>query len=167
MVVNGPGVSQQSSQSNKGIYIFLLRLMEPQKIRVGALGNFLFPDGWYIYTGRAKQNLHKRVEHHWASKEYRRWHIDYLTAAERIEPIGAVLLTTDNNPNLDECWVNQRVGRMLAAETIVPGFGASDCHQKCPAHLWFSFRPISLLEITPLFPMSALLLPPVEKVAVG
>ena len=141
---------------DRGLYLFLLRLREPAEIKVGALGTFIFPNGWYIYTGRARRNLRQRVERHLSTKRRRRWHIDYLTTIDTADRIVPEL----DDPAHDECWANQRVGRLLAAEAVVPGFGASDCVDGCPAHLWFSFRPLSLLEIRPLFPDARLLLPP-------
>lgn len=144
---------------NRGVYLVLVRRRRAIRIKVGALGWFDFPAGWYVYTGKARRGLQQRVIRHWSPRRRVRWHVDYLTAAPGSEPIGAVLLTEPDHADLQECWINQRVGAMLAGHAVVPGFGASDCTSGCPAHLWLTREPCSLLEIARISPRTLLLVP--------
>lgn len=140
-----------------GYYVFLLRLIEPTTVRIGALGEHLFAAGWYLYTGRARRNLHERVARHWSLKPTRRWHFDYLSNVLGSEPVGAVVVPLDGA--LDECSLNRRVGALVGSHVPVPGFGASDCRSDCPAHLWYSAAPVSLLGLSRVHGEAAILMP--------
>lgn len=142
---------------DRGLYVFVMRLKTPDTIDVGALGRFHFPAGWYLYTGSARRGLPQRVERHWALKKNLRWHMDYLSTALDSEPVGAVVLPLD--AGLAECELNLLVGRLVAGQTPAPGFGASDCRAGCPAHLWHSKAPVSLLAVAQIHPRAAVLLP--------
>lgn len=142
---------------DSGIYVFVMRLREPCDIEVGSLGRFVFPAGWYLYTGSARRNLRGRIERHWNLKKTLRWHIDHLSTAPDSEPVGAVVLPLE--AGISECALNQRVGRMIAGRTIAPGFGASDCLSDCPAHLWYSRAAVSLLAIARIHPEAGVLIP--------
>jgi Uri superfamily endonuclease len=142
---------------DSGLYVFVMRLRTADFIEVGALGRFHFAPGWYLYTGSATRGLHKRVERHWSLKKKVRWHMDYLSTAVDAEPVGAVLVPGD--AGLNECELNQQVGQMIAGSVLAPGFGASDCQADCPAHLWFSLAPVSLLAVAQVNPRAAVLLP--------
>lgn len=142
---------------DRGLYVFVMRLKTPDFIQVGALGRFHFPAGWYLYTGSASRNLHKRVERHWSLKKKVRWHIDHLATAPDSEPVGAVLIPQD--AGLTECQLNQMAGRLVGGQALAPGFGASDCKAGCPAHLWFSLAPVSLLGVARVHPLAAVILP--------
>lgn len=146
-----------------GLYVFVMRLLEPQPVQVGALGLFHFPPGWYLYTGSAKRGLRKRVERHWSLKQKLRWHMDYLATAPSSEPVGAVVLPLD--AGLTECELNQAMGRMFGGQTPVPGFGASDCRNGCPAHLFFSKAAVSLLAVARVHEDAAVLIPGLDGVA--
>jgi len=127
------------------------------RVRVGRLGTFRFPPGTYVYTGRAARGLQARVRRHvrWCHGRAGReasgcthgrsrragtrgtrqerarpkfWHIDYLLARREVHVERVVLASPDPG---NECAVNQTVRGMA----VVPGFGASDCRQRCRAHL--------------------------------
>ncbi len=140
-----------------GLYVFLMRLREFQQLEIGALGEHAFPPGWYLYVGSARRGLAKRVERHWSLKKAVRWHIDYLSTAVGSEPVGAVIIPT--SAGLTECEVNQKIGLMDGNQTLVSGFGASDCRAGCPAHLWYSRTPVSLLTVARVHPQAAVLIP--------
>ncbi len=140
-----------------GLYVFLMRLTEPQSVQVGALGLFEFPEGWYLYTGRAKRGLAKRVERHWTLKQKLRWHIDYLATAAGSEPVGAIVIP--ESAGISECFLNQLIGQKFGGQVPAPGFGASDCRNGCPAHLYFSRAPVSLLAMAQVHPEAAVLIP--------
>jgi Uri superfamily endonuclease len=111
-------------------YQLLLRLRHPRTLRIGALGSFTFPAGYYLYSGSARRNLTARLARHCRREKPLRWHIDYLTSHEDVEVIGTRTF------HGTECELNQGVpGRIIA-----PGFGASDCRSGCGAHLKYLGR---------------------------
>ncbi len=140
-----------------GLYVFLLRLTSASTLTVGALGEHFFPAGWYMYTGSARTNLQKRVERHWSVKPSRRWHFDYLSTALGSEPVGAIVVPSE--AGLTECELNRRVGNLVGNQVPVPKFGASDCRAGCPAHLYFSGAPVSLLGLARLHEQAGILMP--------
>ncbi|NOX91073.1 MAG: GIY-YIG nuclease family protein [Gammaproteobacteria bacterium] len=100
-------------------------LRQAQQVRVGRLSSFLFPAGYYLYTGSARRNLAARVRRHLSRQKKLRWHIDYLLMASATQ-VTAVGLFSET-----ECRCNQRInGKILLA-----GFGASDCRARCGSHL--------------------------------
>lgn len=50
-------------------YCLLIELKSAQKIKVGKLGVFEFPQGYYIYTGSAMNNLNARIARHFSKKK--------------------------------------------------------------------------------------------------
>ena len=157
--------SRTQSPPDAGIYLLLLRLEAPVRLTVGALGRFSFPAGWYVYTGTSRRNLHARLERHFATHKKKRWHIDYLTSAALLTPVGAVMFT-GKTADEGECALNRRVGALLGLVQFTPGFGASDCHNGCGAHLWYTARPISLLQLAGVAPRASYLLPVQPRVSV-
>ena len=133
-----------------GVYQLWIRLARAATLEVGRLGNCAFPAGDYVYTGRASRALPARVARYFrltggiaiadtlASAGTRRageprchWHIDYLLSV-RAARIAAVRVASDD-PEA-ECAVHQAMARW--GDCVAPGFGASDCRHRCPAHLW-------------------------------
>lgn len=106
-------------------YQLLIELAAAQRIQVGRLGEFRFPAGRYVYTGSARRALAARIARHLAAAKTRRWHIDFLLAAEGAR-IVAVLTFQEA-----ECARNQRT----LGTILIPGFGASDCRSGCVSHL--------------------------------
>jgi Uri superfamily endonuclease len=88
-----------------------------------------------------------------------RWHIDWLVETPTAEALGAVVVTQAENSDWNECALNKRVGAALAAACPVPGFGASDCSDRCPAHLWYVEHPLSLLQLAGISPAATVVLP--------
>jgi len=140
-----------------GLYVFLLRLKSPATLVIGALGEHHFPAGWYMYTGSARKSLPQRVTRHWSLKTTRHWHIDHLTTALDSEPVGAVVVPI--GAGISECDLNRRVGAMVAGQVPVQKFGASDCRAGCPAHLYFSGAPVSLLGLARVHELAGILMP--------
>jgi Uri superfamily endonuclease len=106
-------------------YQLRIDVKRPVRIRVGRLGNFLFPAGRYIYTGSAKRNLEARIARHLRKEKTLRWHIDWLLSASGVT-VAEVSRSCEG-----ECALNQKI----AGKIVVPGFGASDCHYGCGSHL--------------------------------
>jgi len=112
----------------RGAYQLLIHLGEPKRIKVGALGEFLFPKGFYVYTGSGMGGIEGRVARHLRRRKKLRWHIDYLlqhasvVGVREVEAVKRV-----------ECRLNEEVLSLPGARVIAPGFGSSDC--SCPSHL--------------------------------
>jgi sugar fermentation stimulation protein A len=97
-------------------------------LRVGKLGVFTFPAGYYVYTGSAMRGLRARLDRHRRRRKKLWWHIDYLL--RRAEIVEVVDVPTRRRV---ECALNRRVLAMAGARVVVRGFGASDC--SCATHL--------------------------------
>ncbi len=116
--------------AGKGTYTLVMFLPEPRRIKVGALGELYFSEGYYAYTGSALGGGgFARVTRHRAvasgKNKTKQWHIDYL-----LPYVEVVEVVTSPRP---ECAVAGYIDGRLAR---VPGFGCSDC--RCPSHLHYS-----------------------------
>ena len=116
-----------------GTYVLALWLAAPQTIRVGRLGEFRFPAGWYLYAGSAlgPGGLKARLARHLrrvGNEKQTHWHIDYLR--ERATWGGAWGRASGKR---EECAWASALCRLPGARIEVPGFGASDC--RCAGHL--------------------------------
>ncbi len=124
----------------KGVYCLVL-FLEASTIRVGALGNLMFPRGWYVYAGSAQgPGGLKRVQRHISlarfKKQTRHWHIDYL-----LGDLEATLLSVQcaRTTRSVECDLAKAVGGIPVA-----AFGCSDCH--CNSHLsYFDRDPVDMI----------------------
>lgn len=123
--------------NGKGAYALLLALPRSRTLRIGRLGTFCFPAGYYIYLGSAlgPGGLAARLTRHRQREKKQHWHIDYLRPTAGLEQIWA--LNTDER---SECRWAAAAQTLPTASVPAPRFGASDC--RCPAHLFqFSTRP--------------------------
>lgn len=112
-------------------YCLLIELKSAQKIRIGKLGTFEFPQGYYIYTGSAMNNLNARIARHFSKQKRAHWHIDYLLAnAEVIDFFVS---------QKKECELNSEIFEIPGAAVLAEKFGSSDCG--CKSHLAY-FRKI-------------------------
>jgi Uri superfamily endonuclease len=106
-------------------YQLFIAVSQRVTCRIGKLGTFSLPAGQYVYTGSARRALEARIARHLRQDKAMRWHIDYLLGTA-----GVTITEVWRSPRA-ECALNQAVeGHILAA-----GFGASDCHAGCGAHL--------------------------------
>lgn len=112
----------------KGAYVLLIKLSEDRDLRIGALGEFFFPAGFYVYTGSSMTNLEKRVRRHFSKRKKTRWHIDYLL--HEAEIIQAILFPSEEK---EECKVNEVIFNSSEGAPLAKGFGSSDC--TCETHL--------------------------------
>ncbi|MBI2866155.1 MAG: GIY-YIG nuclease family protein [Chloroflexi bacterium] len=124
--LEGWGVPERAQVPPSGTYLLMAALSEATRLRIGALGQFDFPAGCYLYVGRAKRGLAARLERHHRQRKRLHWHIDYLLTAARIQEVW---VTTE----LLECAWAGRLRDLLGSAIPVPGFGSSDC--RCPSHL--------------------------------
>jgi Uri superfamily endonuclease len=106
-------------------YQLKIEIERPVTLRIGRLGEFLFPAGRYVYTGSARRNLEARIARHLRQEKTLRWHIDWLLSADAVS-VAAVVRS-----GAEECVLNQKARGVV----LVPGFGASDCRSGCGSHL--------------------------------
>jgi endonuclease-3 len=119
-----------ASFEGKGTYTLVMRLQEGRKLKIGALGEIYFDEGFYAYTGSAlgaggfsRVARHKEVSA--GRNRAKQWHIDYLLPCVEI-------VETITSPRL-ECSVAAGIDRELSR---IAGFGCSDCN--CPSHLHYT-----------------------------
>ena len=120
------------AEAQPGTYVLILSLAVPLALTVGRLGTFTLAPGRYAYVGSAHGpgGLRARVNRHLRQEKRLHWHIDYLTAALPIQHVYAVA----SAQKLECAWV-RRLLALPGASVPIPGFGSSDCHEGCPAHL--------------------------------
>jgi Uri superfamily endonuclease len=123
-----------------GGYILELFLAQPVTLQVGHLGEFTFPAVAYLYFGSAcgPGGLRARLTRHMlpSSTHPLHWHIDYLRVVAELRAFGYLVGSCQEQAALRlECHWSQAITRLPGSRVPVPGFGASDCHLGCPAHL--------------------------------
>ena len=123
-----------------GAYALHLHLEEQSQIRVGRLGERLFPPAEYIYLGSAlgPGGLHARLERHLSNNSEKRnhWHIDYLRKYCEVRCIYYLAWQAHKNQAIHlECAWSQILIMSPGGSVPVKHFGASDCRSGCPAHL--------------------------------
>ncbi|HDR04139.1 MAG TPA: DUF123 domain-containing protein [Candidatus Marinimicrobia bacterium] len=87
--------------------------------------------GVYIYTGRSKRWIEKRISRHLKQMKPLQWHIDQLTTHPQMTKIKYHIF---NLPAEMECYLNQSLEQEPDFLRFIPGFGNSDCHA-CRGHL--------------------------------
>ena len=99
--------------------------------RIGALGEFEFQLGIYVYVGSAlgPGGLKARVGRHLRKNKKLKWHFDYLS--ELLVPAGLYCEVT--NERLECVWA----AKLAETGGLAPvaGFGSSDC--SCFSHLLY------------------------------
>ena len=87
-----------------------------QQLRIGALGVFDFPPGWYVYIGSAfgPGGITARVTRHARAAKRLHWHIDYLLEHADIEAI-TVLRTRERFTTRLCAWCNDKLPTRLCA----------------------------------------------------
>lgn len=111
-----------------GTYTLLLWSSGTPCLQIGRLGCFVFPRGYYTYTGSARRGLASRLHRHIHGASTRHWHIDYLRPHVRV-----LDWQTYAGGVQPECQLNQLL--LPAGQVIVPRFGSSDC--RCASHLLY------------------------------
>jgi Uri superfamily endonuclease len=117
-----------------GCYSLIIDLKRKKTIRVGKLGQAIFPVGTYVYTGSAMKGLGARLRRHCAKTKKIRWHIDYLLTLPEARIRQVILYSAAPG---QECRQNKRIAARPGATVILKNFGASDCKSGCVSHLFF------------------------------
>lgn len=123
--------------SQPGAYLLALHLPRAVRLKVGALGEVLFPEGVYLYAGSAQGpgGVRARLGRHLRGSVRRRWHVDYLRAAAA--PLACWWTLEPSAAMPWECLWSQRLAALPQVRVPMPGFGASDCRWGCAAHLLY------------------------------
>ena len=119
----------KGSVQKRGIYTLIIKLSNNKEIKIGWLGTFVFPKGYYVYTGSAQNGLEKRIDRHLSSEKKLYWHIDYLLYYAKVIKVVRYV------GRKDECKLNSVTGQCAGATQIVKKFGSSDCN--CVTHLYY------------------------------
>jgi Uri superfamily endonuclease len=113
-----------------GLYVLVIRLKKNQKIKVTKWSETYFSSGCYLYVGRAKRGLKKRLERHLRKDKKLFWHIDYFLGRAEVMEVWIKL------DSLDECRRVSQIRKFLENSAIPQKkFGASDC--RCSGHLLY------------------------------
>lgn len=138
-----------------GTYALVIFLPRKQTIRIGKLGAFKFPRGYYLYIGSAMSGMSARIArhlvnnrlasrkkneqdnaaiNHWRERKKKmHWHIDYFLEHAQVKEVW-----THRGAERFEClWAQAALG-LPKAKVIAPRFGASDCN--CAAHFVYFAR---------------------------
>ena len=119
-----------------GTYALEIMLPRPQTLQLKGAA-FQLPMAHYIYFGSAfgSGGLHARLGRHIRGGSTKHWHIDHLRAFGEVTAFS-YLEHPKRYPEVPlECRWAQAFVALPEAEIPIPGFGASDCHASCPAHL--------------------------------
>lgn len=114
-----------------GTYALFLALEESREIRIGRLGEFVFPAGVLAYIGSARGpgGLKSRLARHLRTSKPQVWHVDFLRPFTH-----PVALWWTGGAAQRECVWAETMARMPDASIPAAGFGSSDC--RCPTHLF-------------------------------
>ncbi|MEM0465358.1 MAG: GIY-YIG nuclease family protein [Candidatus Pacearchaeota archaeon] len=113
----------------RGIYILIIRVKKPLKIKIGKLGIINFTKGNYAYIGSAQNNLEKRIMRHKSKSKKKKlhWHIDYLLNNKNSKIIK---IFYKKKSKKYECIIAKKLSKK---RNIINKFGCSDC--TCKSHL--------------------------------
>ncbi|MCD6502712.1 MAG: DUF123 domain-containing protein [Thermoplasmata archaeon] len=112
----------------RGTYILILRVTKSRRVNVGSLGYVTLTPGYYFYVGSGKRGVNHRIRRHFARKKKPHWHIDYVTTASDVYPIGYLYVPLFVEEDLARC-----LSRNLS---FLKGFGCSD--SRAPSHMFYS-----------------------------
>lgn len=127
-----------------GGYALILSLSTPRHLRVGRLGEAVFPGGVYVCCGSARNpgGIRARLGRHLHNKRSNpHSHIDYLRRCTDV--LGACWLNAQSVdvrsdqsvPDSLECRWSKALIKIPSACIPVPGFGSSDYRSGCVSHL--------------------------------
>lgn len=123
-----------------GIYALVMRLLSARRLKIGRLGTFDFPAGWYVYQGSAHGpgGLRARTNRHRRDDKIEHWNVDFMRSYAAIHEIWF-----SHEPSFREHDWAKAVASMTGAGCPAPDFGAH-CNESCTAHFYhFERRPYS------------------------
>jgi Uri superfamily endonuclease len=121
----------------KGSYILIIKLPEPQTLKIGRRRLIPFSRGGYAYVGSAMGGLEARLNRHLRENKKPHWHIDYLLQKASVSSI----ILCETNERL-ECAIARALNTQFNS---IPGFGNSEC--RCPSHLFFTDKENEMVAV--------------------
>ena len=112
----------------KGNYILVMSLEKTTNQIIPKFGNVCLLPGYYFYCGSA--GLKSRITRHLNSNSKLFWHIDYIKYLMDFLEVWYQIQSEKN-----ECSFSHFFSKQENAVIAIQGFGASDCKNKCNAHL--------------------------------
>ena len=118
--------------SSPGNYVIAAVLYDEKSLESKAFGLCRLPAGAYFYCGSAHGpgGLKARIERHLRKGTKKFWHFDHLKELVDIKQVW-----WQQDALNKECRLAQFIAAQEGVSIPVPGFGASDCRNGCPAHL--------------------------------
>jgi len=115
-----------------GNYLIVAALRQAEIVSVKSFEKRILPAGIYIYCGAAHGpgGLKARIQRHLSLQTVRFWHFDYLK--DRLDILEVWWQVEELNR---ECESVHALADLPGASFPAAGFGASDCRNRCPAHL--------------------------------
>ena len=101
----------------KGLYQLVFYKDKTNLIQIGKKGEYIFPRGYYIYTGSAMNNLQRRIKRHRRNGKKKFWHIDYLLPYCKILKVLTYNQTLKKNET--ECQLNKRLLKNKGTQVLV------------------------------------------------
>ncbi|MDR2967151.1 MAG: GIY-YIG nuclease family protein [Methanobacteriaceae archaeon] len=118
---------QANPQIMKGTYCLIIHGKRSSKVRIGALGEICFKEGYYVYIGSAMNSLKPRIKRHLSTSKKIHWHIDYLLKNENLA-IEEIIF------NIGEEKIECKIANNISCNgEKMLNFGSSDC--TCSSHL--------------------------------
>jgi len=116
-----------------GSYVIIGRLDNDIQLSSGPFSEFELMRGHYGYSGSAfgPGGLFSRISRHLNPDTKRFWHFDHLKASLNFEEI-----LFSSRSVKQECDFIKEIKKMEKVTFPIPRFGAADCREKCPAHLF-------------------------------
>jgi Uri superfamily endonuclease len=118
-----------------GCYSLIFRLKRNETVRVGKLGQEVFPAGTYVYTGSAMNGLGARLRRHCAKTKKIHWHIDYLLRLPEARVRQIILYPAAPG---QECRQNKRIAARPGATVILKTLAHRTANQAARAICYFS-----------------------------
>lgn len=133
-------MQQSKIPSVSGSYTLSLQLGTPATLTIGRLGVFTLSPGVYCYFGSAfgPGGLHARLQRHLNSTSRPHWHIDHLRRVSNVLSVHWLPQPPNDMDTLFppmECRWSQAASKISAVRYPITGFGSSDCHSGCTAHM--------------------------------
>ncbi|MHA1270723.1 MAG: GIY-YIG nuclease family protein [Candidatus Helarchaeota archaeon] len=122
----------------QGIYLLIIKKEQTSKIKVGKFGEFIFPNGIYLYIGsslgkNSSTNIENRIKRHFKKEKKLYWHIDYFLADSDVSIIDAFYGITNKKLECDLLKTMKQQNDNI--KIIIKNFGSSDCVDNCGSHL--------------------------------
>lgn len=113
----------------KGAYVLVIKLDDAVAINLPGQRCIPLVPGTYLYVGSANGpgGIKARLTRHFKPVKKLHWHVDQLTT--KTGRVSAIAV-----PGGNECELRKVLTNLGQFQTIIPGFGSSDCGH-CSSHL--------------------------------